>query len=507
MKNRTFAALALVVLGSGASLNLQAEAQSQDKPIVVGSKLFIESGILGEVVVQALNEADIKAIHKANFGGTRILWNALLSGDIDLYPEYTGTLKHEILRQPVRDLEHLRGLLKPFGLGAAAPLGFNNTYAIGVTQATAKKYDLRTISDLGRVPGLKYGFTNEFMDRQDGWPGLRAKYDLKPAQARGLDHDIAYRALESGDIDVMDLYSTDAEIKYYDLVLLEDDRLYFPRYDALYIYRLDTVSANELALEVVNSLSGKIKADAMVDLNARVKLKKKPASEVAAVFLNTKMGFEIRSGRSSRFQRIQKRTLEHFRLVGLSLALAVLVAIPLGVMASEVRCTGNAVLWSVGMVQTIPSLALLVILIRPLNWLGLPGIGDPPALVALFLYSLLPIVRSTYVGFQSLSQTLRETGQVLGLSRWTRLFKIDFQMALPSILSGIKTAAVLNVGFATLGALIGAGGYGQPILTGIRLDDYGLILEGAIPSAVMAILVQQMFDVIERLVVSKGLRA
>lgn len=477
------------------------------KPYVVGSKLFIESGILGELAAQNLTLSGTKSIHKANFGGTRILWNALLSGDIDAYPEYTGTLQHEILRVPVMDLPGLRVRLKEFGLGTTDPIGFNNTYAIGVTRKTAKNLGLTKVSDLKMRKGLRFGFTNEFMERQDGWPGLKAKYDLQPAQVRGLDHDIAYHALESGDIDVMDLYSTDAEIEYYDLVILADDLQYFPRYEALYIYRLDSVGGRSEALDALEALSGQISESKMIELNARAKLKKRPASEVASQFLSEKLGMEVRSKRNTRTQRIIKRTIEHLRLVGWSLLAAVLLAIPLGILASEVRSLESVVLWSVGIVQTVPSLALLVILIRPLNWLGLPGIGDPPALVALFLYSLLPIVRATHTGFIGLSQSLRETAHVLGLSRQTRLWKIEFQMALPAILSGIKTAAVLNVGFATLGALIGAGGYGQPILTGIRLDDYWLILEGAIPSATMAILVQQLFDLIERMVVSRGLRA
>jgi osmoprotectant transport system permease protein len=154
----------------------------------------------------------------------------------------------------------------------------------------------------------------------------------------------------------------------------------------------------------------------------------------------------------------------------------------------------------VGIVQTIPSLALLVFLIPFL------GIGGLPAMVALFLYSLLPIVRNTYAGLHDIPIQIRESAEALGLRAAARLRLVELPMAARAILAGIKTSAVINVGTATLGALIGAGGYGQPILTGIRLDDLGLILEGAVPAAVLALLVQGLFELAERWLVPRGLR-
>ncbi|NQV51080.1 MAG: ABC transporter permease, partial [Candidatus Marinimicrobia bacterium] len=173
---------------------------------------------------------------------------------------------------------------------------------------------------------------------------------------------------------------------------------------------------------------------------------------------------------------------------------------PLGIWGSRNATTGQFILSIVGVIQTIPSLALLVFMIPLL------GIGGPPALVALFLYSLLPIVRNTLSGLTSLPLDIRESALALGLPASARLRLIELPLALRSILAGIKTSAVINVGTATLGALIGAGGYGQPILTGIRLDDTGLILEGAIPAAVLALLVQWGFDFIERSYLSAGLQ-
>jgi osmoprotectant transport system permease protein len=183
-----------------------------------------------------------------------------------------------------------------------------------------------------------------------------------------------------------------------------------------------------------------------------------------------------------------------------SLTLAIAAAVPLGVLAFRRPRLGQAILAVVGVIQTIPSLALLVFMIPLL------GIGAVPATVALSLYSLLPIVRNTHAGLASIPGAVRESAEALGLSPAAILRLVELPMAGGSILAGMKSAAVINVGTATLGALIGAGGLGQPILTGIRLDDVGLVLEGAVPAALLALLVQGLFDLAERALVPRGLR-
>lgn len=485
---------------------LSAAPALAEKPVSVGSKKFTESVLLGEIARLTLQHAGISATHRAELGGTRILWNALRSGDIDVYAEYTGTLSAEIFKQPIEDLTALRARLAPLGLGALAPLGFNDSYAIGMSRRIAESLGIRKISDLAKHPQLKLGFGEEFRLRPDGWAGLRQRYRLPQRFVRGLDHDIAYRALQQGDIQVTDLYSTDAEIQYYDLVVLEDDLAFFPRYEAIYLYRLAAADAHPELLSALGTLSGQISDRQMSDLNRQAKLDKVPSEAVAAGFLRAEFQWDVQHRATSRAERLVVRSKEHLKLVLFSLLLAIAAAIPLGLLAEKKPRLGRWILWSVGIIQTIPALALLVILIRPLNLLGLSGIGDTPALIALFLYSLLPIVRSTHSGFQQIPLSLRETAAVLGLGARTRLFRVELPLALPLILSGIKTSAVINVGFATLGALVGAGGYGQPILTGIRLDDYSLILEGAVPAALLAIFVQQLFDALEVRWVSPGLR-
>jgi len=381
-----------------------------------------------------------------------------------------------------------------------AELGFQNTYALGMREKKALELGIRRISDLVRHPDLVFRFSNEFMDRGDGWPSLRHRYDLPQRNARGLEHDLAYRGIESGAIDLIDLYSTDAEIAYYGLRTLEDDRDHFPRYEAVWLYRTDLEERAPEAIRALARVAGRIDAADMIAMNSRVKLDDEPERIVAAAFLNETLGASIHADVESALERFLRHSGEHLALVAISLSAAIALAIPLGIVAAKHKRLGRLILGVTGVIQTIPALALLVFMIPLL------GIGGPPAVVALFLYSLLPIVRNTYAALIGIPLALREAALALGLPSSARLRHIELPMAMPSILAGIKTSAVINVGAATLGALIGAGGYGQPILTGIRLDDVGLILEGAIPAAGLALLVQGFFDLTERIAVPKGLR-
>lgn len=470
-------------------------AQPHDAAAVtIGSKNFTESVILGEIGASLARQAGDHVQHRRQLGGTRILWRALLDGQIDAYPEYTGTLAQELLRMPDADYDALQTALAGHGLAMTPPLGFNNTYALGMRATRAKALGIRTISDLRAHPELQLGFSNEFMQRADGWPGLRAAYRL-PQRANGLDHDLAYRGLASGSLDVTDLYRTDAEIPYYRLAVLDDDHHYFPAYDAVFLYRLDLQQRAPHWVAALKAMTGRIDAATMQQLNARVKLDGEAESAVAADWL----GVDAPKTRSLA-SRLWQRTLEHLSLVGISLGLALLVALPLGVLAARRPRLGQVVLTTTGLLQTLPSLAVFVFMIPLL------GIGAKPAIAALFLYSLLPIVRNTHAGLTGIPRELRETAAAIGLRPRTRLWRIEFPLALRTILAGIKTAAVINVGTATLGALIGAGGYGQPILAGIRLDDISLILEGAIPAALLALAVQGVFEGVERALTPRGLR-
>jgi osmoprotectant transport system permease protein len=468
------------------------------QPIIIGSKKFTESYVLGEIAKHTLNEAGISAEHRQGMGGTIILWQALQGGQIDAYPEYTGTIVQEILKTDrVLSLNEIRDALAKFGVGITEPLGFNNTYALVMRRTEAQRLGLRTISDLRNHPELKFGLTHEFLDRHDGWQPLRARYGLPQQNVIGIDHALGYSALASGSIDVKDAYSTDAKIGEYDLITLEDDLQFFPRYDAVFLYRLALPAP---AVAALRKLQGALDEKRMIRLNAEAE-RTKNYTRAANLFFEGDRASTMAPGETF-FHKLKRWTLRHLELAGISLVLSVIVGVPLGIFASRGGTIGQVILGFTGIVQTIPSLALLALLV-PLPFFG---ISVRTAIAALFLYGLLPIVRNTATGLQDIPRALRESAIALGLRPMARLWQIYLPMASRSILAGIKTSAVINIGTATLAALIGAGGLGEPILSGLNLNDHATILQGAIPAALLALLVQWLFDLLDRVVIPKGLR-
>jgi osmoprotectant transport system permease protein len=471
-------------------LSLPAFASAAER-LVVGNKAFTESAILGEVTRLSLQEAGC-TVERKELAGTELLWKALQTGEVDVYPEYTGTIREQILKGEVGPtLDDLVDALATQGVKATPRLGFNNTYVLGMKESIAALHGITKISDLAKHPELRFGFSEEFLHRHDGWPGLKQDYKL-PHTPRGIDHDVAYRGLQADELDAIDLFSTDAEIAYYQLRALQDDRGYFPEYDCLLIYRDDLATRSPQAIAALERLAGRFDETLMRSLNARVKLKKEAEAVVAAEFCNERLNLNLTVPRETRAGRITARLLEHLQLVVVSLFAAIVISVPLGVFAAKQPRLGSLVLNIVGVVQTIPPLVLLVLMIPLL------GIGAPPAIAAMLLYSLLPIVRNTCTGLRDIPVSLQESALVLGLPPLARLRLIELPLAARAILAGIKTSAVINVGSATLAALIGAGGLGQPIITGIRLDNLGLILEGAVPAALLAIAVQSLFEAWER---------
>lgn len=498
---RTTRCVVLMVLFTAAFCGPATSLGASNDEVKIGSKAFTESVILGEMAAHLIKDSAIRSAHRRELGGTRVLWDALLKGDIDIYPEYTGTISEEILAgSGVHGEDAIRKALAAQGVRMTSPLGFKDNYALGMKRETCKRLNIRRISDLRDHPELTLGFSNEFMDRADGWPGLRARYGLPQKKVSGLDHNLAYRGLESGSIHVTDLYTTDAEIDYYGLSVLEDDLHYFPVYKAVFLFRADLEKRAFQAITALKKLEGRISEADMIKMNEAAKVEKVAETKIAADFLAERLSVKVGGRAETVIERIGRHTKEHLYLVSISLLAAILISVPLGIVAERKPVLGSAILGLVGVIQTIPSLALLVFMIPLL------GIGGPPALVALFLYSLLPIVRNTYTGLRSIPPAIRESAEALGLPPFARLRLVELPMASREILAGIKTSAVINVGTATLGALIGAGGYGQPILTGIRLDDVGLILQGAMPAAMLALLVQGAFRLAETVVVPKGLR-
>lgn len=496
---RTFLALLLLVPALGWT----------QATINVGSKRFTESYILGEIIagtVRAAGEAG--ATHQQGMGNTAIVFAALRNGVIDLYAEYTGTIAFELLKKTSpATLDELNRELAPLGLGAAVRLGFNNTYALAMREDRAAGLNIGAISDLKQVPELKFGLSQEFLNRRDGWPALAQAYALTAAP-RGLDHGLAYEAAASGRVDVIDVYSTDAKLGKFRLRVLADDRGFFPKYDAVLFYRLDLPKRFPKTWAALGRLEGRITAQHMVALNAEAEIAGVPFAEVARGFLaGGEKPQRAAPPESRRFVGLLlgddfwRLTAQHLLLVFASLALSIAAGVPLGIWAGRSPAAAGWILGSVGVLQTIPSLALLAFLITLMG-----TIGTAPAIVALFLYGLLPIVRSTASGLADIPLPLRESARALGLPSGARLGLVELPLATRSILAGVKTSAVINVGTATIAAFVGAGGYGERIVAGLAVNDNTVLLAGAVPAALMALIMQLAFDLLDRWLIPAGLR-
>ncbi len=484
-----------------ACLGLCSGLGAQSAPIAVGSKNFTESYVLAEVMAQLLESRGIRVERRFGFGGTLVAFQALQAGDIDVYAEYTGTISQVILgAESALDDSELSAALAPLGLETLPALGFNNTYALAVTAQTARRYGLRTVSDLAALPNLRFGLSHEFRDRADGWPGLTEAYGL-PQASSGIEHGLAYRALLEDKIDVTDAYSTDGDLQRYRLVVLEDDRGYFPSYRALPLARLDLDSA---AKAILGELAERLDDASMRALNAEVVVDGRSFSDVAATFLFAQGLITNRPARADGlWPSLVRNTLVHLKLTGIALLAACLVGLSLALVVYRSRPWSAAVLYVAGLLQTIPSIALLALMI-PIPFIG---IGQKPAIIALFLYSLLPIARNSITALVTIDPLLRRVATALGLTQAQQLRHIYLPLALPHVLAGIRIAAVVSIGTATLAAFVGAGGLGDPIVTGLALNNTGLILQGAIPAALLALCIELMFEALERWLVPHHLRS
>ena len=498
------------------------QEQAATRPVVVASKPFGESYLLAEMFAQLLESRGLRVERRLGLGATEIAFAALREGAIDVYPEYTGTGLIAILgeapgadRQAVYD-RVAREFRRRYGIRWLPPLGFENAYAIAVRRRTAEKLGLRTLGDLAGVTRrLTAGFSPDFIGRADGLPGLARAYGLRFAEVRSLLQAVKYRALAGGEVDVIDGYSTDGLIARYDLVVLEDDRGFFPPYEAAALTGASLAREVPAAVAVLTELSGRLTERRMRELNERVEVGGEEIPRVAGDglrdlgltrgFASEGLSAPARSAEGSareslgaylweRRGRLLPLVLRHLLLVGLSLAGAVLVAVPLGLVLERARGGAEGVIRGVGLFQTVPGIALLAFTIP------LFGIGMLPALLALFLYSLYPILRNTFTGVRDASPDAVAGARALGMTPFQVLRQVRLPLAAPVIMAGIRTAAVINVGTATLAAFIGAGGLGDPIVAGLALSDTWMILSGAIPAAALALLVDGALALCERVV-------
>lgn len=473
----------------------------EQKPVRVASKVFTEAEILGDLATLVLQSAGYSAVHQRRLGGTLVCFEALINGEIDLYADYTGTLLQSTFEElKLQSMDALKQELSRRGLAISEPLGFNNTYAIGMLARRADELGIRTLSDLGKHPGLKLGFSPEFTQRADAWPGLKAHYGLPQSEIVTMQHELSYAALAQGDIDAIDLYSTDAKIDELKIRTLEDDRGFFPAYKAVYVYRADLAERVPDIAALLGKLEGAVSEAEAVAMNAKADLQDMPEQTVAAAFLSQKLGLAVSAEVESVRSRIVRNTGEHLVMVGVAMLLGMLVAIPIGFFAYKRPALGLPLLGFLGVLLTIPSLALLVFM------MPLFGIGLMPAIAALFLYCLLPMAWNTYVGLKSIPPQLEESAEALGLSPLSRTLRVELPLAARSIMAGIKISTVLTIGFASLGGFIGAGGYGEPIYNALQDNKPELAFIGAIPAAVMAVVALAAGELAERAVVPAGLR-
>lgn len=501
--------------------SVQAQQAGSDKTkldtVVIGSKLFPESRILAELMAQLLEaRTDLQVERKLGLGGTMVCFQAMRSGDLDIYPEYTGTGLVTVLGIDLPQADPLRTYLavsrefrEKFRLVWLEPWGFNNTYALALRRDTAEELGLETISDLKEYQGsLEVGVSHEFLSRPDGFPGLSSTYGLEFANIRGMEHSLAYQAIANKNIDVTDAFSTDGELLRYDLKLLTNDRSLFPPYQGAPIIRGEVLEARPEVEEILNSLAWRLDNDKMRKLNFRVQEEKISIPQAARDFLleegllekHEVAGRAVSGNENEAFSKLQRQiattgrlTGEHLTLVGLSLGLAILVGVPLGIFITRHQQLSQAVLSISGIIQTIPSIALLAFFI------AVPGLGLGlrSAVLALFLYALLPIVRNTYTGILQIDPRLLEAARGIGLTERQILRVVELPLATKTIMAGVRTSAVINIGVATLAAFIGAGGLGEPIVTGLQLNDPYLILWGAVPAAVLAVMVDKALGLLE----------
>ncbi|MFZ4286567.1 glycine betaine ABC transporter substrate-binding protein [Variovorax sp. HJSM1_2] len=480
-------------------------AATQDPgTLTVGSKRFTESYILAEVLSQTAKPT-LQQPPKLTqgIGNTAIVYEALRSGSIDMYAEYSGTIAQEILKDPkATSIEAMNAALKPLGLGVAIALGFNDGYALAMRAADAERLGIRTLSDLAAHPQLKFGLSNEFIGRADGWRGMAERYALK-AQPVGLDHGLAYDAIGAKQVDVIDIYTTDAKIDHLGLRVLQDNKAYFPRYDALVLHRLDLPQRLPQTWAALKALEGRIDEHAMIAMNARAELQGVAFDVIARDFLKSLTSGGSPAGGTETAARgfmakllgpdLARLTYQHLLLVLLSVGIAMVIAVPIAIAVAAQPRARAAALTFTSLMQTVPSLALLAILI------SLTGaIGTVPALMALTLYSLLPIMSNTVTGLAEVPDGLRNASTALGMTPTQSLRYVQLPLALPTLIAGVRTAMAIAIGTATIAAFVGAGGYGERIVTGLALNDRELLMAGALPAALLALLSEAFFELLQR---------
>ncbi|MEM7206045.1 MAG: glycine betaine ABC transporter substrate-binding protein [Planctomycetota bacterium] len=529
-------------LGAGLLALGAAMAAPGQERVAIGAKNFTESGVLAEIMAQTIEaHTDVAVERRLNLGGTMVCWVSLQTGEIDIYAEYTGTAWSIVLKEPGKITDPLRAFLHvrrrylaEHDIHWLEPFGLNNTYALAMLETKARELGVRRISDLvAHQDAVRAGFGIEFNNREDGYMGLSAAYGLELGSVRALEHGLAYEAIQAGAIDLMDAYSTDGKLLRYRLRVLEDDRQFFPPYNAAPLMRADTLAAHPEVGEALALLAFRLPDHTAQALNDLVETHGQSMPAVARAFLEVEGLVEgeradAATARTRLLEAIDDRPepdrapiakpglwdrlaaraddsgrllLEHLSLTFAAVLLAALLAIPLGIAITKRPRLRQVALGAAGVVQTIPSLALLAFMIPLL------GLNVQAAIAALLLYAVLPILRNTYTGITEVDPDLVDAARGMGMRPSQILRRVQLPLALRTIMAGIRTSTVISIGVATLAAFIGAGGLGEPIVEGLYLNDAGLILGGAIPAAALAVLADLGLGWLERALQPGGSRA
>jgi len=483
----------------------------------------MENKLLAEIFAQLIeSRTDIKVERRLGLAGTQVCFEALRTGAIDLYPEYTGTGLVSILQYPPTGdartaLNTVRAeFLKRWDLWWMNPLGFENSYALAVPRSQTLGTSMRTISDLAKIsPSLRAGLGYEFIKRPDGLLGLEKEYNLIFQHVQAMQQSLKYQAAAAGEIDVLDVYTTDGRLSVYDFILLDDNQHFFPPYEASGLIRGSTLKQHPELGPVLSLLTNAFEATTMRRLNYRLQeggesVEVVARDALASIQLLTPTGttttenISHQEGLASYLwtnrSTLMDRTFEHVTLAGLALVLGILLAVPLGLLLERHQSVAELIIRSIGLTQTIPSIALLAFMIPVF------GIGMFPAVVALWIYSLFPIVRNTFSGLRDAAPQAVDSSRALGMTEWQILYWVRLPLAAPVIMAGVRTAGVITVGTATLAAFIGAGGLGVPIVAGLQMANTIVILSGALPAAALALVIDGALGRVEAWVRPRGLK-
>lgn len=499
------------------SASLLAPAYSKQDKIRIGSRDFPESVLVAEILSTSIEKfTDYKVDRKFHLGGVKVCLAAMQSNNLDIYPDYTGSLIHNVLGEHDRN-QYLVNYIKmalneKYDFSITESLGFENSFVLAVRKSFAKKYNLETLSDLASLlssnkelaQNIRVAFKHSFLKRPDGYKMLQDIYAFDFQKLMALEYNIAYQNLKENRIDVIDAFSTDSRLKDPELTALKDDRNALIPYSSVYVYRNKLKQNFPEIMKIQKLLDESLTNEKMLELNSRIEAGE-PYKQVAESFiaeLEHEPGFlDLSDDASLSFWQkrlkqdlplLAKAFLQHLRLAAVASLLASFIGIFIGIFISYRKKLAKLVLGFISVTQTIPSLALLALLIP------FVGLGFYPAVIALFIYALLPVIQNTYTGITTIPYKYIELANAIALKESQILFRVKLPMALSFILAGVRTSIVICIGTATLATFVGAGGLGDLIKAGIDLNSNYMIALGAVPAALLALSVSITLTKFER---------